>query len=56
MQLTIYLEFPGSSGVKNLPANAGEVGLTPGSGRSPGEGTPGENCLENSMDRGACGF
>ena len=24
--------------VKNLPANAGESGLIPGSGRSPGEG------------------
>ena len=24
--------------VKNLPANAGEAGLTPGLGRSPGEG------------------
>ena len=24
--------------VKNLPANAGDVGLIPGSGRSPGEG------------------
>ena len=28
--------------------------MTPGSGRSPGEGTAGENCLENSVDRGAC--
>ena len=27
--------FPGGSVVKNLPANAGDVGLTPGSGRSP---------------------
>ena len=25
--------------VKNLPANAGDVGSIPGSGRSPGEGT-----------------
>ena len=24
--------------VKNLPADAGDVGLSPGSGRSPGEG------------------
>ena len=24
--------------VKNLPANAGDLGLIPGSGRSPGEG------------------
>ena len=40
--------------VKTLPANAGEEGLTPGSGRSPGEGIHGENCLENSVDRGVC--
>ena len=30
--------FPGGSVVKNLPANAGEAGLIPGLGRSPGEG------------------
>ena len=30
--------FPGGSVVKNLPANAGDMGLIPGSGRSPGEG------------------
>ena len=30
--------FPGGSVVKHLPANAGDVGLIPGSGRSPGEG------------------
>ena len=29
--------FPGGSMVKNLPANAGDPGLIPGSGRSPGE-------------------
>jgi len=45
--------------VKNLPANAGDirdVGLIPGSGRSPGEGhgNPLQYCcLENPMDRGA---
>ena len=45
--------------VKNLPANAGDlrdVGLIPGSGRSPegGKGNPLQySCLENSMDRGA---
>ena len=27
--------FPGSSMVKNPPANAGDMGLIPGSGRSP---------------------
>ena len=30
--------FPGGSVVKNLLANTGDMGLTPGSGRSPGEG------------------
>ena len=42
--------------VKNLHANAGGVGLVPGSGRSPGEGNgnpPQYSCLENPMDRGA---
>ena len=32
------MDFPGDSVVKNLPANAEEVGLIPGTGRSPGEG------------------
>ena len=42
--------------VKNLPANAGERGSVPGSGRSPGvrNGNPVQySCLENPMDRGA---
>ena len=41
--------------VKNPPANAGDAGSIPGSGRSPGEGngSPLQYCLENSMDRGA---
>ena len=49
--------FPGSSVVKNLPANAGAVGDSgsiPGSGRSPRvrNGNPLQySCLENSMDR-----
>ena len=41
--------------VKNPPANAGDVGLIPGLGRSPGEGNgnlPQYSCLENPMDRG----
>ena len=29
--------LPGGSAVKNLPASAGDTGLTPGSGRSPEE-------------------
>ena len=46
----------GGSVVKNLPANAGDVGSIPGSGRSPGgrNGNPPHySCLENSTDRGA---
>ena len=44
--------------LKNLPTSAGDVrdtGLTPGSGRSPGEhGNPLQySCLENPMERGA---
>ena len=42
--------------VKNLPANAENVGSIPGSGRSAGEGngtTLQYSCLENPMDRGA---
>ena len=30
--------LPGDSVVKNLPANAGDMGSIPGSGRSPEEG------------------
>ena len=37
VHLTV-LGFPGSLGVKNLPANAEDEGLIPGSERSPGEG------------------
>ena len=39
--------------VKNLPANAGDVGLILGSGRSPGGGNGNPlqySCLENYMD------
>ena len=45
--------------VKNLSANTGDardVDLTPGLGRSPGEGNGNPlqySCLENPMDRGA---
>ena len=44
--------------VKNPPANAGDLDLISGSGRSPGEGNgyPLQySCLENPMDRGAWG-
>ena len=33
------MTFSGGSVVKNLPANALDVGSIPGSGRSPGDGT-----------------
>ena len=42
--------------VKNLPADAGNVGSIPGSGRSPGRGNGSPLqyfYLENSMDREA---
>ena len=48
--------FPGGSVVKNPPANVGDTGLIPGSGRSPGGGNgdpPQYSCLGNPMDRGA---
>ena len=46
------LDFPGGAIVKNPPANAGNTGSIPGSGRSL-EGKNGNrrqySCLENSM-------
>ena len=53
----IFIEnFAATEKVKNPPVNAGDLGLIPGSGRSPG----GENCnplqcsrVENPKDRGA---
>ena len=42
--------------VKNLPANAGDAGSIPGSGRSHGEGNGNPlqySCLENPINRGA---
>ena len=50
------LGLPGDPVVKNPFANAGDMGLIPGSGRSPGVGNGNSlqySCLENSMDRGA---
>ena len=48
--------FPGGSEVKVSACNAGDLGLIPGSGRSPveGNGNPLQySCLENPMDGGA---
>ena len=47
--------FPGGSEVKASASDAGDLGLIPGSGRSPGEGNGNPlqySCLENPMDRG----
>ena len=48
--------FPGGSDGEESACNAGDPGLVPGSGRSPGEGNGNPlqySCLEDSMDRGA---
>ena len=48
------LDFPGSSDGKESACNAGDLGLVPGSGRSPGDGNANRlqySCLENSMER-----
>ena len=50
------IDFPCGSDGKESACNAGDLGLIPGSGTSPGEGTGNPlqySCLENSMDRGA---
>ena len=45
----------GGSDGEESACNTGDLGLTPGSGRSPGEGNGHplqHSCLENPMDRG----
>ena len=52
----IYMGFPGSLDGKTSACNAGGLGLIPGSGRSPGEGTGNPlqySRLENPIDQGA---
>ena len=52
----MYVDFSRGSVVKNLPANAGDMGLILGLERFPGEGNDNPvqySCLENPMDRGA---
>ena len=47
---------PGGAVVKSLPANAGDVGLISGSGRSPGDGNDNPFqyfCPGNLLDGGA---
>ena len=53
-RLTFF--FPGGSGGKESACNVGDLGLIPGSGRSPGDGNGYAlqySCVENPMDRGA---
>ena len=48
--------FPGGSDGKESACNAGDAGLIPALGRSPGEGNGNPlqySYLENSIDRGA---
>ena len=47
--------FPGGSDGKASTCNVGDLGLTSGSGRSPGKGNGNSlqlTCLQNPMDRG----
>ena len=53
--LMYMMGFPGGSVVKEYVYNAGDMGLIPGSGRSPGEGNGNPlqySFLEKPMDRG----
>ena len=55
-RIMLSLKQRASLVVKNLLANARDVGFIPGLGRSPGreQGKPLQgSCLENPMDRGA---
>ena len=48
--------FPSGSDGKESACNAGDLGLIPKSGRSPGKGNGNPfqySCWENTMDRGA---
>ena len=55
MYIKCFKGFPGDTVVMNPPASAGDAGLIPGLGRSPGEGNEDPlqySCLENPKDRG----
>ena len=58
-KIKVTLGFPGDTGVKNPPANAGDTrnaGSVPGLGRPSGEGNGNPlqySCLGNPIDRGA---
>ena len=50
------LSFPGGSDGKEPAYKAGDLGLIPGLGKSPGEGNSNplqDSCLDNIKDRGA---
>ena len=52
----VFLGFPGGSAGKESTCSAGDLGLIPGLGKSPGEGNGNPlqySCLENSKDREA---
>ena len=56
LEFCSYSNFPGGSDGKASACNAGDLGLIPGPGRSPGEGNGNplqHPCLENPMDREA---
>ena len=59
ISISLIMGFPGSSVVKNPPANAGDTGLIPGPERSPREGNSKPlkySCLGNPMDRSLAGY
>ena len=56
LKLEAMMGLPWWLSSKESACNAGDLGLTPGLGRSPGEGNGNPlqySCLENPMDRGA---
>ena len=56
MYIYITWAFPGGSDSKESSCNAGDLGLLPGSGRSPVEGNGNAlqySFLENPVDKGA---
>ena len=58
VQTMVESGFAGGSDGKVSACSAGDPGLIPGLGRSPGEGNGyplQDSCLENPMDRGAWG-
>ena len=52
-----HFSFRGFPGGSEYACNAGDSGSIPGLGRYPGEGkgNPLQYCLDNPVDRGACG-